>query len=196
VTAAVAANMHLIAQPTGLSDLHKELKDAVETAAAEDNDVNTTAQLVDCQIRALINCDLIAAVVLHDAREYWQDALDRSFGALRTFIELGPWLWNTLAFEDTVSFVQNKISVLSAATRDTVLRIGRLQMHLAVFKEAAARGVLQQWSSAALDLIVAHPQLQLLASSRQPGAPLHTQLLQVSSLSFFTYAYAAAVDVL
>jgi hypothetical protein len=173
--------MHLIAQPTGLSDLHHELKVAVE-AAASDHDVNTTARLVDCQIRALINGDLIAAVVLHDAQEYWQESVDRSFGTFKTYIELGPWLWSTLALEGTVPLVQNKISVLSAATRDTVLRIGRLQMHLAVFKEAAARGVLQQWSSAALDLIVAHPQLQLLASSRQPDAPLHSQLLQVSCL--------------
>lgn len=45
--------------------------------------------IVVSQIRALVNSELEACLVLHESKEFWQQRLDRSGASLLNWIEMG-----------------------------------------------------------------------------------------------------------
>ncbi|CAM9483893.1 unnamed protein product [Ectocarpus fasciculatus] len=111
------------------------------------------ANFAEAQIRALVNNELEACLVLHESKEFWQHRLDRPGANLLNWIEMGPWTWKTHTTRDCCEYYLGSLSRCRRLLRNKVLSAGSLQLHLTQMKQAYMEGTLSEWTAAALVLI-------------------------------------------
>ncbi|CAM9925555.1 unnamed protein product, partial [Ectocarpus sp. 12 AP-2014] len=111
------------------------------------------ANFAEAQIRALVNNELEACLVLHESKEFWQHRLDRPGANILNWIEMGPWTWKTHTTRDCCEYYLGSLSRCRRLLRNKILSAGSLQLHLTQMKQAYMEGTLSEWTAAALVLI-------------------------------------------
>ncbi|CBJ26254.1 conserved unknown protein [Ectocarpus siliculosus] len=111
------------------------------------------ANFAEAQIRALVNNELEACLVLHESKEFWQHRLDRPGANILNWIEMGPWTWKTHTTRDCCEYYLGSLSRCKRLLRNKILSAGSLQLHLTQMKQAYMEGTLSEWTAAALVLI-------------------------------------------
>ncbi|CAN0216369.1 unnamed protein product [Pylaiella littoralis] len=111
------------------------------------------ANFAEAQIRALVNTELEACLVLHESKEFWQQRLDRSGSNLLNWIEMGPWTWVTHSRRDCCEYYLGSLSRCKHLLRNKILSAGSLQLHLTQMKQAYIEGTLNEWTAAAVPMI-------------------------------------------
>eukprot|EP00752_Nemacystus_decipiens_P015755 g14066.t1 len=111
------------------------------------------ANFAEAQIRALVNSELEACLVLHETEEFWQQRLDRPGANLLNWIEMGPWTWWTKSRRDCLEYYLRSLSRCRHLLRIKILSTGSLQLHLTQMKQAYMEGTLDERTVAALAMI-------------------------------------------
>eukprot|EP00903_Cladosiphon_okamuranus_P017738 g16330.t1 len=115
--------------------------------------VSEAANFAEAQIRALVNSELEACLVLHESKEFWQQRLDRPAANLLNWIEMGPWTWRTHSRRDCLQHYLRSLSRCRTLLRNKILSAGSLQLHLTQMKQAYMEGTLEEWTVAGLAMI-------------------------------------------